>query len=155
MLKVNKEKAAIQIITLDASRIDEIMEVENLSFTVPWSKNALVEELTRNMFAAYIGAVVDGKIVGYAGMWKVIDEGHITNIAVHPSYRCMGIGSQLIGGLIKIACKEHLVLLTLEVRQSNAAARSLYSKFGFTVEGIRKQYYADNNEDALIMSMQI
>lgn len=136
---------------MGSEHIDDVMVVENLSFSIPWSKNAFIEEVTRNKFARYLVATLDGRTVGYAGMWKVFDEGHITNIAVHPEYRRSGVGSMLLEVLIEKAMSEGITKLTLEVRRSNFTARSLYKKFGFEDCGVRKGYYADNNEDAIIM----
>lgn len=141
----------IEIVPMSPDHIDQVMVVENLSFSVPWSKNAFVEEIKNNKFARYIVAKIDGKVVGYAGMWKVMDEGHITNIAVHPEFRRSGIGSRLLEGLIDIARREYIASMTLEVRKSNIAAQKLYEKFGFAEGGFRKGYYSDNGEDALIM----
>ena len=131
--------------------IDDIMLVEKLCFTIPWSKNAFIQELKNNKFSKYISAIVDNRVVGYAGMWIIFDEGHITNIAVHPEYRKTGIGTMLLGKLIEISKKNAIEKLTLEVRESNMAAKTLYTKYGFKAEGIRKSYYADNGEDAIIM----
>ncbi|NMB96565.1 MAG: ribosomal protein S18-alanine N-acetyltransferase [Clostridiaceae bacterium] len=133
------------------SHIDDIMIVERLSFTTPWSKNAFLHELKDNKFSKYISALVNGRVVGYAGMWQIFDEGHITNIAVHPEYRKNGIGSMLLEKLIEISLENGVEKLTLEVRRSNIAAKKLYFKYGFKAEGIRKCYYADNGEDAIIM----
>jgi len=96
-------------------------------------------------------AEVDNKIVGYGGFWVVVDEGHITNIAVHPEYRSKGIGSKIMEGLIELAKKNGIISMTLEVRESNIVAQHLYAKFGFRPLGRRKGYYQDNNEDAIIM----
>lgn len=131
--------------------IDDIMIVENLSFRIPWSRQSITDEFLHNDNAVYYCAVADGKAVGYAGMWLVLDEGHITNIAVHPEFRRCGIGSALMDALLAEAEKPGLAALTLEVRESNDSARSLYRKFGFEDGGMRKAYYADNNEDAIIM----
>ncbi|AAM23813.1 Acetyltransferases [Caldanaerobacter subterraneus subsp. tengcongensis MB4] len=131
--------------------IDEVMEIEKLSFTTPWSREAFVGEVTKNSCARYIVAEVDKKVVGYAGFWVVLDEGHITNIAVHPEYRGKGIGSRLMEGLIDLAKKNGITSMTLEVRESNLVAQNLYKKFGFKVLGRREGYYQDNNEDAIVM----
>lgn len=139
------------ITEMTTEHIDDIMMVERLSFTIPWSKNAFIQELTENKFSLYISALLDGNAVGYAGMWKIFDEGHITNIAVHPEFRKIGIGSRLLEKLINISREMKIEKLTLEVRKSNVAAKNLYLKYGFKEEGIRKNYYADNGEDAIIM----
>ncbi len=145
------EKINVSIVPLAISHLDDIMEIEKLSFTIPWTREALAEEITRNKFAVYIGALLGGKVVGYAGMWKILDEAHITNIAVHPLYRGMKAGSALLEKLIEIARNAGIGRMTLEVRQSNAAAQALYAKYGFKEYGTRKRYYSDNNEDAVIM----
>lgn len=141
----------IEIVKMTFEHIDGVMVVEKLSFSIPWSRNAFVEELTGNKFSRYVTAVAGNVVVGYAGMWKIFDEGHITNVAVHPEYRGSGIGSLLVEKMIQIAKEEDIVSMTLEVRRSNFAAQNLYGKFGFQVEGVRKGYYADNGEDAIIM----
>lgn len=143
--------ASVEVVGMTVDHIDEVMVVENLSFKIPWSRDAFIQEVTRNKFARYISATINGRVVGYAGMWKICDEGHITNIAVHPEFRENGIGSMLLEYLIDIARNEGIVRMTLEVRKSNLAAQKLYSKYGFKPYGIRKGYYADNNEDAVIM----
>ena len=90
-------------------------------------------------------------MVGYIGVWKIVDEGHITNVAVSPDYRRMQIGSALLKNMLEITAEEGIVRHTLEVRTGNEAAIGLYEKFGFETAGVRKGYYEDNGEDALIM----
>ena len=141
----------IEIVGMELEHVDEVMIVENLSFSIPWSKEAFIQEVTANKFAVYVVALINGSVVGYAGMWKVCDEGHITNVAVHPEFRKSGIGSKLIEGLIEAAIEEGVKSLTLEVRKGNLPAQALYKKYGFESAGIRKGYYADNGEDAIIM----
>ncbi len=141
----------LKVVPMQRDHIDDIMVVENLSFKIPWSKEAFIEEITRNKFAVYVSAIIQKRVVGYAGMWKVFDEGHITNIAVHPEYRANGVGSKLLENLIEIASNSGIAKMTLEVRKSNFAAQGLYNKYGFSAEGFRKAYYADNGEDAIIM----
>ncbi|NLL07079.1 MAG: ribosomal protein S18-alanine N-acetyltransferase [Clostridiaceae bacterium] len=141
----------IEVSRLTLEDVDEVLIVERLSFTIPWSKNAFIEEVTNNKFARYIIAKVNGKTIGYAGLWKVFDEGHITNVAVHPEYRRNGVGFMLVQSLIELAKEENITKMTLEVRKSNILAQNLYKKFGFRIEGFRKEYYADNKEDAIIM----
>lgn len=129
----------------------EVHEVERLSFPTPWSTNAFLRELTENIYADYIVAAVKGRVIGYAGMWVVIDEAHVTNIAVHPEYRGRGIGEQLLSELFVRAKARGARRMTLEVRPSNAVARHLYEKHGFVARGLRKGYYSDTGEDAIIM----
>jgi ribosomal-protein-alanine N-acetyltransferase len=130
--------------------IDEILSIEELSFHDPWSKDSMEKEL-QNSFARYLVVKSSGKVIGYGGMWLILDEGHITNVAVHPDFRGIGAGNLLLKSLIEIGEIESIIALTLEVRSSNNVAQNLYYKYGFLLEGIRKGYYADNNEDALIL----
>ena len=115
-----------------------IYEIENLCFPDPWSMDALTYEL-------------DGEVVGYAGLWIIGDEGHITNVAVKPGFRNRKIGEGIIGVMIDFTSGEGIAHYTLEVRKSNVPAINLYEKFGFRTEGVRKKYYQNNGEDALIM----
>lgn len=133
------------------SDLDRVMEIENKAFTPPWTREAFLLELTKNLLAKYIVAEVDGVVVGYGGIWLIIDEGHITNIAVDEEYRNMGIGSKIMEGLIQLCVDRNIIAMTLEVRKSNESAKALYKKFGFKEYGIRRKYYQDNNEDAIIM----
>ena len=140
----------IVIEKMKSDDIANVVEVENNSFDIPWSKESFENEL-KNKLAMYLVAKVEDKAVGYVGVWKIFDEGHITNVAVHPDYRGQGIGKALISELLYLCEKENIFSLTLEVRKSNVVAQNLYKSFGFIEEGIRKGYYSDNNEDAIIM----
>ena len=141
----------IQIAMAGQGHIDGIEAIEKLSFTIPWSRQSITEEILENDIAVYICAMTGEKVVGYAGMWQICDEGHITNIAVHPEFRSSGVGSALLKAILEIAEERGIVSLTLEVRRSNQVAQGLYKKFGFEEGGMRKAYYADDNEDAVIM----
>jgi ribosomal-protein-alanine N-acetyltransferase len=141
----------ISIVKASREHIDDIVNVEKLSFKIPWSKQSITDEFLNNEAAVYFCVLASGKAVGYAGMWQVLDEGHITNIAVHPEFRRSGLGSALMETLLEEAGRRGLRALTLEVRKSNLGAQALYRKYGFTDGGMRKRYYADNNEDAIIM----
>jgi ribosomal-protein-alanine N-acetyltransferase len=142
---------AFEIVPAGRQHIDDIVIIENLSFKIPWSRQSILEEIVQNEAAIYFCAVTGGKAVGYAGMWQVCDEGHITNIAVHPEFRSTGIGSMLMEALLGTAEERGITALTLEVRKTNYVAQTLYTKYGFAPGGSRKAYYADNNEDAIIM----
>ncbi|MDQ2086214.1 ribosomal protein S18-alanine N-acetyltransferase [Herbivorax sp. ANBcel31] len=131
--------------------VEDILAVENSCFTVPWSKESFMQELSNKNLAIYICARVEKIAIAYAGMWRICDEGHITNIAVHPQYRRNGIGGRLVQHLINIAKNEKISRITLEVRKSNVIAQKLYTRYGFKVDGVRKEYYSDNGEDAVIM----
>ena len=130
--------------------LDQVMSIELKSFKDPWSRELFLSEL-RNPAAVYFVVLnQEGRVVAYAGFWKVLDEGHIMNIAVDPDFRGMGIGSSLLANVIDYASALNIRHLTLEVRESNTVAISLYLKHGFRTEGIRKGYYPDG-ENAIIM----
>ncbi len=131
--------------------LGDILKIEKLSFSTPWSKQAFLSELLDNDRAYYLVAKVNDRAVGYIGIWLVAGEGHITNVAVHPEYRRRGIGHQLLTAVERLASERGVTRLTLEVRVSNEAAQSLYRKLGYAPAGIRRRYYRDNDEDALIM----
>ncbi len=145
-----EDKNGIVFRKMGKKDIDGVLHVENRSFTIPWSKGMFLEEL-KNDNAFYEIALKDENIVGYAGMWIIIDEAHITNIAVDPLFRRRHIASGLMHRIFKKARECNLKGLTLEVRAGNVAAIEFYKMAGFTVEGRRKGYYSDNREDALIM----
>ncbi|MGZ4032438.1 MAG: ribosomal protein S18-alanine N-acetyltransferase [Tumebacillaceae bacterium] len=131
--------------------LDRIMEIEHHSFTLPWSREAFVAELTQNHFAKYLVAIHEGVVVGYAGVWVILDEGHVTNIAIHPDARGKKLGEALMRELMATAIANGAERMTLEARVSNFVAIRMYEKLGFASAGIRKGYYTDNNEDAIIM----
>lgn len=131
--------------------IPQIIEVEHESFTVPWTADGFRNELKHNPYAHYIVMEREDRIIGYAGMWLIFDEAHITNIAVREKYRGMKLGFKLLQKLIQEARSLGADKMTLEVRVSNRVAQNLYEKFGFRSVGVRKGYYSDNQEDALIM----
>jgi len=147
---MDKDAPNIEIRKMKPEDIDGIASVEALSFTNPWTKQMFLDEL-KNPLALYYVAACGRKIVAYAGLWVIADEGHITNIAVDPSCRRQHIASAMMQRILEVADEHGLRALTLEVRAGNHPAISLYRKFGFQVEGRRKAYYSDNNEDALIM----
>ncbi len=131
--------------------LDQVMVVEHRSFTAPWSRQAFLRELVDNQFARYIVAEYHGRIVGYAGVWLIMDEGHVTNIAVDPDFRGHRLGEALLRTLMSICLSQNIRRMTLEVRVTNSIAQRLYEKLGFVRSGVRKGYYTDNREDALIM----
>ena len=139
----------IDDMTLDD--IDAVQEVERSSFPVPWPANAFRHELTQNRNARYVVARSNDVIVGYAGLWLMVDEAHITTFAVHPGHRRRRIGELLLHRLFEVAAVMNAEWLTLEVRASNIPAQKLYEKYGFRRAGVRRRYYSDNSEDALIM----
>jgi ribosomal-protein-alanine N-acetyltransferase len=130
--------------------LEQVYQIELDSFAIPWTFTNFEKEL-RNNIAIYIVALENGKVIGYAGMWHVVNEGHIVNVAVKSEKRRQGVGTRLIQKITEIAEEKEMIGLTLEVRMSNAAGQRLYHKFGFKPEGIRGRYYADTGEDAIIM----
>ena len=130
---------------------EDIYEIEQICFPDPWSLDSIRYELEENPRAFYVVAQHSGKVVGYAGLWWVVDEGHITNVAVRPGYRNRKIAEGILRTLIEHTTEEGILHHTLEVRQSNEAAIGLYEKFGFETCGVRKGYYRFGGEDALIM----
>ncbi len=130
--------------------IDGVFEVEKNCFEHHWSKELFKKELI-NENARYLVAKLGGKIVGYVGIWLILDEGHITNVAVHNDYRGQKIGDKLVQALVNLCKENNINSMTLEVRVSNIVAQNLYKKYGFKLAGIRKEYYSDNKEDAMIM----
>lgn len=134
--------------------IDQVMNVERVCFSLPWSKTSFENELN-NELAYYQCAEVSGKIAGYMGMWRIIDECHITNIAILPEYRNKGIAGMLIKKMVEICRCSEVSAMTLEVRVSNEPAINLYRKYGFFAVGKRPKYYTKPIEDALIMWKKI
>ncbi|SFB26338.1 MULTISPECIES: ribosomal protein S18-alanine N-acetyltransferase [unclassified Bacillus (in: firmicutes)] len=135
--------------------IDQVLVIEHASFSTPWSKEAFYNELHKNRFALYLVLEDQGKVVGYCGTWIVIDEAHITNVAMLPEYRGKGLGEAIMKKLIEVAKEKGVITMTLEVRVSNHVAQSLYRKLGFQDGGLRKNYYTDNQEDGLVMWVNI
>lgn len=127
-----------------------VAAVEAATFPTPWSRDAFISEM-KNVAARYLVAEKDGQIIGYAGAWIIIDESHITNIAVLKEHRGQGIGCALTAGLMQYLSNLGAAYATLEVRKSNVVAQNLYVSLGFIKLGVRKRYYEDNGEDALIM----
>lgn len=137
--------------SMTVSDIPAILEIEHEAFTSPWSEEAFVNELTNNMFARYLVMEYRGEVLGYGGMWVIMDEAHITNVAIRFDMRGKGLGNRLLDQMQRTAVFFGAARMTLEVRVSNERAQTLYRKFGFQPSGIRPHYYSDNNEDALIM----
>lgn len=134
-----------------AEDIDSILEIEKEAFTTPWSREAFLTEIKENLLAYYLIAEVNGKVTGYGGIWLILNEGHITNIAVKEEYKGNGIGNSILEGLICYCMKNSIDNMTLEVRESNVIAQNLYRKYGFVSSGKRPNYYSDDGEDAIIM----
>lgn len=135
---------------MEPADIVAVSELEKLCFSMPWSAEALAKELG-NALSYYLVAVSNGKVIGYAGAWHIVDEAHITNVAVAPDYRQRAVGERLMAAMIARMKDQGAVSMTLEVRRSNSAALRLYGKLNFKLEGVRKNYYEAPVEDALIL----
>lgn len=145
MDKVNFRKITIK-------DIEQIMEIESVSHgEFFWPTEAFIAEIENDLAHYIVAKTENGKITGYAGFWLVLDEAHITNIAVHPDYRRQGLGEKLLQKLIDTGYEKNVKWFTLEVRASNIAAQNMYYKYNFKSLGLRKKYYQDNEEDALVM----
>ena len=131
--------------------IQSICEIEQEAFPTPWTAEAFYNELVHNHFAHYTVMIHDGDIIGYGGLWLIIDEAHITNIALKSKARGKKLGERLLRYLMLKSAAFGAKRMTLEVRVSNHIAQNLYKKLGFQAEGIRRGYYSDNSEDAIIM----
>ena len=127
-------------------------EIERRCFHTPWSEESLREDLTGNPLSVYMVLEAEsGDVAGYMSLWRILDEGHINNVAVLPEYRRRGGASEMLKFMLKYSQRSGISSHTLEVRVSNEGAIGLYGKFGFKEAGVRKGYYEDNGEDALIM----
>lgn len=141
----------IAVRTMQPGDVDAVAAIEAISFSMPWSRESFAQELEENDLAHYLVVEADGKVVGYAGMWIILDEAHVTNIAMLPEYRGLGLGEKLVSTLMEQARSLGAVCMTLEVRKSNAGAQRFYGRLGFIPRGLRRQYYTDTQEDAIIM----
>lgn len=139
---------------MTSETVEEVERLERQCFSSPWSLDSLMNEL-KNPLAVFLTARADGEITGYAGMHHVVDEGYITNIAVSPDCRRRGIARALVKSLIGYGLENKLRMVTLEVRESNQAAISLYRSLGFKETGRRKSFYTKPLEDGVIMTLEL
>ena len=142
------------IIPMTADHLDQVVEIEQICFSDPWSRRMLSEHLENECAATLVALSENGTVLGYAGLLVVLDEGYITNVAVRPEYRRQGIARELLRVFHRFAEGNKMAFLTLEVRDSNASARALYAKHGFKEVGVRKNYYDHPKEDAIIMTLE-
>ncbi len=140
-----------QIRRMTLADLDEVTALEEAIFARPWTRADYEGELTRNKAARYLVAEAGGSVIAFAGAWIILDESNITHIAVAEEWRRRGVGQAVTGALLQYLSNLGAAYATLEVRESNQAARHLYGKLGFFPVGRRKRYYEDNGEDALIM----
>jgi len=134
--------------------LPQVVEIEKASMPSPWSRELFEEELRRPL-AHYFVVEVEGQVAGYMGYWQAPDEAHIINLAIGPAFRRRGLGEAMIERCMDFASKRGAKLATLEVREGNQAAQALYEKCRFRSIAIRKQYYSDNLEDAIVMIREL
>lgn len=148
------ENRELKLIKMTTEHLKRVHELEILCFDDPWSLEAFKAELT-NQLATYHLLEEGEAILGYCGIWKVVDEGHITNLCIDPSRQGEGLGKAMMALVMDWAKSLNICRLTLEVRVSNKKAIQMYEKLGFISAGIRKAYYEDNGEDANIMWLEL
>jgi ribosomal-protein-alanine N-acetyltransferase len=144
--------ARVVVEPMGLADVPAVHEIERLSFSTPWPVHAFEQELKGNRLARYVVARAGQRVVGFAGIWLMVDEAHVTTFGVHPDWRRQGIGRQLLLNLVELSVAIGARRMTLEVRASNGAAQELYRQFGFEVTGRRPRYYTDDGEDALVMT---
>lgn len=140
----------MMIVHMNESHVAQVAALEKICFSDPWSVNSVASEL-KNPLSCWLVAEEDGEVAGYVGSQTVMDESDMMNVAVHPDYRRKGIAEKLVMELVEALKKRDSRCLTLEVRASNEPARALYEKLGFVQVGLRKNYYRNPREDALIL----
>jgi len=133
------------------SDLPSVLHIESLSFSTSWPVNAFSNEIRDNKLAHYFVGRLDGEIVAYGGIWVILEDSHITTIAVHPERRGLKLGEEMLQKLLDEAIAHGASWITLEVRESNDVAQKLYRKYGFTTVSTRRGYYSDNGENALVM----
>ena len=148
--KIDRLFTDFSIIAMDYRHIKDIVKLEKICFSTPWSEQTILDAFKTG--TRFFVCIKDNKVLGYVGISAILDEGYITNIAVFPEYRNQGVASALLSYLDEFAKMQSLSFISLEVRESNATAISLYNKFGFLVEGKRKNFYTNPQENALIMT---
>lgn len=141
----------LEIRAMALDDVPAVLAIETISFPSVWPANAFTNELRDNRLAHYFVGLLDGKIVAYGGIWVILEDSHITTIAVHPDLRGKRLGEEMLVHLLDAAIGRGASWITLEVRESNEVAQRLYRKYGFTVVSTRRGYYSDNNESALVM----
>ena len=137
------------------SDLDGVMAIEEVSFPTPWSRGMFIEDFPRDFSDTLVAAGADDAVLGYAVCWTIAGEAHLLNIAVHPGRQGRGIGRALLSECIRRAARAGASLIFLEVRAGNEAAQRLYRSMGFVFRGIRKGYYTDTGEDAVILDREV
>jgi ribosomal-protein-alanine N-acetyltransferase len=155
-MALSKAPQPFSIAAMVGSDIDVVMEIERLSFRAPWSRNVFLEELGREW--ARVDVLRDnatGEVVAFANYWLVADELHVLNIATHPRHRRAGHATRLLAHMVEVARRGTCRCVTLEVRRSNVVAQQIYRRFAFRAVGVRPNYYAEDQEDAIVMLLEM
>ena len=145
------EDDRLEIVPMTASDISAVTRIEKASFSTVWPADAFYNELSTNKLAHYFVGRFGNRVVAYGGIWVILEDSHVTTIAVDPAYRGRQFGEVMLLRLIDEALERDAAWMTLEVRESNAVAQQLYRKYGFTTVTMRRGYYSDDNESALVM----
>ena len=155
-MATRERQRRFEIVPMKAADLDDIMDIERVSFRAPWSRQVFVEELDREW--AHVDVIherAQGPVLGFVNYWLVRDEVHVLNVATHPDVRRHGHAARLLEHVIGFSHRHHCRYLTLEVRRSNEAAQRLYKKYGFRAVGIRPNYYVEDHEDAIVMLLEL
>jgi ribosomal-protein-alanine N-acetyltransferase len=144
--------ATLRFVPLSKDLIDEILVIESSTHSAPWSRKSFENEL-EHKYGVFLVALIEGKVIGYGGTWVLVDEAHVTNVVVSPEFRGEGIGRKLMNEMLLKARDKGAVCATLELRKSNEVALKLYESMGFVMATVRKAYYPDNQEDAIVMML--
>ncbi|MET3683264.1 ribosomal-protein-alanine N-acetyltransferase [Alkalibacillus flavidus] len=144
----------VRVRKMEITDLDDIMSVEHASFAAPWRRDDFEVDLVKNRFSYYLVLEKDDQIIGYCGVWIVLETAQITNVAILPSERGHGYGEQLFRHVLKLARQTGAEELSLEVRQSNIVAQKMYQKFGLKIVARRENYYPDH-EDAYVMWVKL
>ena len=145
------EPKAMRIDVMTPADLTAVLRIEELSFTTAWPQNAFANEIRDNKLAHYFVGRVGDAVVAYGGIWVILEDSHVTTIAVHPDCRGRKLGEEMLLKLLDEAIAQGASWITLEVRESNESAQRLYRKYGFTTVSTRRGYYSDNGENALVM----
>jgi [ribosomal protein S18]-alanine N-acetyltransferase len=141
----------LSITSMTQNDIRDVMRIETLSFPSTWPSNAFTSEVVDNKLARYYVGRIGKELIAYGGIWVILEDSHVTTIAVHPDWRSRRYGEELLVHMLREAIANDVSWMTLEVRESNVPAQKLYQKYGFTTVSLRRGYYSDNNENALVM----
>jgi [ribosomal protein S18]-alanine N-acetyltransferase len=158
-MEKDRQRLAVSFRPMQIEDVRSVHEIDTLSFSMPWSERSFAFELAENRNSIVWVAEIEPPdnspvIVGVIVVWVILDEAHVATIATHPDYRGMGIARRILAKVLLAAYTRGARLAYLEVRRSNETAKILYRKFGFNVVGTRPRYYKDNNEDALLMTLE-